>query len=229
MLLDGFKLGSAHTRALKAMSAGDATRARTAFTVLAVLAVLGLGLLLAGCTTAPESPSEPKATPVAQTIYVPVYVEVEKAAPPAPPLAAPEPIKLPEDQEQSLSLLQELARTSSSNGDELRKEYATAQATFNKEKTQVNRLRFAWYSALLGPAQGDDVRLSGLLEPLVAKIGGFGATHPLRPIAELLLAQINERVRQVQVQTKKVDELQKKLDDLKAIEKQLLDRERRRN
>jgi hypothetical protein len=187
-------------------------------------------LVIGGCATVPEIPLLPKAPPpVTQTVYVPVYVEVEKAAPPAPAPVAPEPIKLPEDQEQSLALLVEIGKSSNANGDELRKDYANAQATFNRDKTLVNRLRLSWYSALLGPASGDDARLTGLLEPLVAKIGGFGATHPLRPIAELLLSQISERARQVREQSKKVDELQQKLDALKAIEKQLLDRERRRN
>jgi hypothetical protein len=187
-------------------------------------------MLLAGCATAPEIPLLPKPTPPpTQTVYVPVYVEVEKPIPPAPPPPAPEPIKLPEDQEQSLALLTEFARNGSLSGDELRKDYTAAQNTFNKEKTAVNRLRLAWYSALLGPASGDDVRLMGLVEPLVAKTGGLATSHPLRPIVDLLISQINERTRQVREQAKKVDELQQKLDALKAIEKQLLDRERRRN
>jgi hypothetical protein len=193
--------------------------------------MLCAALTLSGCVTAPESAQAPAPTPAAtQTVYVPVYVEVEKAAkPPTPVAVAPEPIKLPEDQEQSLALLAEIAKSTSSNGDELRKEYASAQAAFNRDKTLINRMRLTWYSALLSPSLSDDARLTALIEPMVAKIGGFGTTHPLRPIAELLLAQISERGRQVREQSKKVDELQQKLDALKAIEKQLLDRERRRN
>ncbi len=187
--------------------------------------------LIAGCATVPEIPLLPKlSAPVTQTIYVPVYVEVEKPAPPPPPPPPPpEPIKLPEDQEQSLQLLIELARNGNGGADEIRKDYAAAQASYNKERTLVNRLRVAWYSSLLGSAAGDDARLLGLLEPLVAKTGGFANGHPLRPVAEVLIAQVNERARQVREQKKNVDELQQKLDALKAIEKQLLDRERRRN
>ena len=66
-------------------------------------------------------------------------------------------------------------------------------------------------------------------DPLVAKTGGLALTHPLRPIAELILIQISERTRQVREEQKRADALQQKLDALKAIEKQLLDRERRRN
>ena len=183
---------------------------------------------LAGCATAPDIPLLPKSPPpaVTQTVYVPVYVEVEKQAPPPP---APEPVKLPDDQEQSLALLVEMARATGGSADDLRKEYNAAQNAFNKERTPVNRMRYAWLSALLGPGAGDDARLQGLLEPLLAKNGGLAATHPLRPVADVLLAQIAERTRQVRDEQKRADALQQKLDALKAIEKQLLDRERRRN
>ena len=190
---------------------------------------LGALLALAGCATAPDVVSVPKAPipeVVTQTVYVPVYVEVDKPALPTP---APEPLKLPEDQEQSLALLLDMTRAASASGDDLRKEFTGAQNAFNKDKSAVNRLRFAWMSALLGPAAGDDARLAGLLEPLVAKTGGLALTHPLRPVADLILTQISERTRQVREEQKRADALQQKLDALKAIEKQLLDRERRRN
>jgi hypothetical protein len=201
---------------------GGASTVGLGSAILAALAV-------SGCANAPEIPLLPKFTaPVTQTIYVPVYVEVEKPAPAPPPPPPPEPIKLPEDHEQSLALLIEFARNGG-GADELRKDYTAAQATYNKERTATNRLRVAWYSSLLGSAAGDDARLLGLLEPLVAKTGGFAVSHPLRPIAEVLIAQVNERARQVREQKRSVDDLQQKLDALKAIEKQLLDRERRRN
>ena len=185
-------------------------------------------LLVGGCANAPEIPLLPKppVTPaVTQTVYVPVYVEVEKSA---PVVLAPEPIKLPEDQEQSLALLIEVARAANASPDDLRKDFLASQAAFNKDKSSVNRMRYAWISGLLGPAAGDDSRLQGLLEPLVAK-GGFTATHPLRAVADVMLAQLSERTRQLREEQKKADALQQKLDALKAIEKNLLDRERRRN
>lgn len=186
-------------------------------------------MILTGCASAPEIPLLPKAPSeptVSQTIYVPVYVEVEKKSPPPP---APEPVKLPEDQEQSLALLIEMTRSASASADELRKDFTASQNAFNKDRTPVNRMRYAWLSALLGPAAGDDARLQGLLEPLVAKTGGLTASHPLRAVADVLIAQLAERTRQVRDEQKRADALQQKLDALKAIEKQLLDRERRRN
>lgn len=191
--------------------------------------IFGALLALGGCAAVPDVVLVPKAPVpevVTQTVYVPVYVEVDKPALPTP---VPEPVKLPEDQEQSLALLIEMTRAASASADDLRKEFTGAQNAFNKEKSSVNRLRFAWLSALLGPAAGDDARLSGLLEPLVAKTGGLSLTHPLRPVADLMLTQISERTRQVREEQKRADALQQKLDALKAIEKQLLDRERRRN
>lgn len=193
--------------------------------------LLSLQGLLGGCANAPDIPLLPKLVtptpaPVTQTVYVPVYVEVEKTVPVATP---PEPIKLPDDQEQSLALLIEMTRSSSASADELRKDFLASQTAFNKDKSSVNRLRYAWISGLLGPAAGDDARLQGLLEPLVAKSGGFAPTHPLRPVADVLLAQLSERNRQLKEEQKKAEALQQKLDALKAIEKNLLDRERRRN
>lgn len=186
-------------------------------------------LTLSGCATSPDIPLLPKASSqpvVSQTVYVPVYVEVEKQSPPPP---APEPLKLPEDQDQSLSLLIEMTRSAGASADDLRKDFTAAQNAFNKDRTPVNRMRYAWLSALLGPAAGDDARLQGLLEPLVAKTGGLASTHPLRAVADVLIAQVAERARQVREEQKRADALQQKLDALKAIEKQLLDRERRRN
>jgi hypothetical protein len=195
--------------------------------------LLGVMSVLVGCANAPEIPLLPKLvvpTPppaVTQTVYVPVYVEVEKAAPVVVP--PPEPFKLPDDQEQSLALLIEMARSSNASPDELRKDFLASQSAFNKDKSSVNRLRYAWISGLLGPTAGDDARLQGLLEPLLAKTGGFAPSHPLRPVAEVMLAQLSERARQLKEEQKKADALQQKLDALKAIEKNLLDRERRRN
>lgn len=192
---------------------------------------LGLQGILAGCANAPEAPllpplATPTPVPVTQTVYVPVYVEVEKQVPVA---TAPEPVKLPDDQEQSLALLIEMTRSSSASADELRRDFLASQIAFNKDKSSVNRLRYAWISGLLGPAAGDDSRLQGLLEPLVAKSGGLAPTHPLRPVADVMLAQLSERNRQLKEEQKKAEALQQKLDALKAIEKNLLDRERRRN
>ncbi len=195
-----------------------------------VALVAAIVLWLGGCAVAPEIPVINRLTHpqvITETVYVPIYVEVEKQiALPAPP---PEPIKLPEDQDQALALLVEVARAGNGSADDSRKELAAAQASYNKDRTAVNRMRLALYTALNANSASDESKLQALLEPLVAKVGGLPGAHPLRPIADALLLQVNERNRQVRDQTKKVDELQQKLDALKAIEKQLLDRDRRRN
>jgi hypothetical protein len=193
---------------------------------LAGLTVLTLG----GCAVAPEIPVINRLTHpqvITETVYVPIYVEVEKQVP--APVRAPEPIKLPDDQDQALALLVEMARAGNGSADDSRKELAAAQALYNKDRSSVNRMRFALYTAMTASTSADDARLQGLLEPLVAKVGGLANSHPLRPVAEAMLAQLNDRNRLVREQSKKVDELQQKLDALKAIEKQLLDRDRRRN
>jgi hypothetical protein len=195
---------------------------------LALLCAFALG----GCAITPEIPVINRLTQpqvVTETVYVPIYVEVEKPTPLIAPAPTPEPIKLPEDQDQSLALLLEVSRAANGSADESRRELAAAQTAYNKERSHMNRMRLALYTAMTTSATAEDTRLQTLLEPLVAKVGGLPSAHPLRPVAEALLAQANERNRQVRDQTKKVDELQQKLDALKAIEKQLLDRDRRRN
>jgi hypothetical protein len=203
-----------------------ALRNRCAIAAVAI----ACGVALGGCAVAPEIPVINRLTHpqvITETVYVPIYVEVEKQVPVPGP--APEPIKLPDDQDQALALLVEVARAANGSADESRKELVAAQALYNKERSTINRMRLALYIALTANTATEENRLQGLLEPLVAKVGGLTTAHPLRPVAEAILAQINERNRQVREQTKKVDELQQKLDALKAIEKQLLDRDRRRN
>ncbi len=213
-------------------SLNEALSLRTRMPLTLGMRVLIACVVLSGCAVAPEIPvinrfTQPQV--VTETVYVPIYVEVEKATVAPPPAPAPEPIKLPEEQDQALSLLVELARASNGNVEDARKELAAAQSLFNKERSPQNRVRVAMFSALAANTAADDTRLQAMLEPLVAKLGGLSGTHPMRPVAEMLLAQINERNRQVREANKKVDELQQKLDALKAIEKQILDRDRRRN
>lgn len=200
------------------------------FSPIRTTSLLALIVALGGCAVAPEIPvinrfTQPQV--VTETVYVPIYVEIEKQV--AAPVAPPEPIKLPEDQDQSLALLLEMTRAVNGNSEDARRELAAAQAAFARERTPYNRARVALYSALPANTVADDTRLIAALEPLAAKVGGLPTGHPLRPVVEMLLAQVNERNRQVREANKKVDELQQKLDALKAIEKQLLDRDRRRN
>ncbi|MGL5003379.1 MAG: hypothetical protein ACRDAM_10615, partial [Casimicrobium sp.] len=101
-----------------------------------------LAALVGGCAVAPEIPvinrfTQPQV--VTETVYVPIYVEVEKQV--AAPAKPPEPIKLPEDQDQALSLLLEIARVSNGNTEEARKELATAQAAYNRDRSPTNRMR----------------------------------------------------------------------------------------
>ena len=191
---------------------------------------VALGGLLAGCASAPEIPLIPKLPApkvIVETVYVPVYIE--KQLPEPEPVVVREPARLPEEQEQALALLSEMVRSSQLGAEELRREFASAAAAFGRERTPVNRLRLVWLSVLLGPAAGDDARLQGLLDPLIGRNGALPLTHPLRAVAELVQASLNERIRQVREEARKADALQQKLDALRAIERQLLDRERRRN
>jgi hypothetical protein len=187
-------------------------------------------LLVAGCASAPEIPLIPKLPApkvIVETVYVPVYIEKELPEP--EPVVIREPARLPEEQDQALALLIEMTRLTQLSAEEQRREFTAASNAFNRERTPVNRLRLVWLSVLLGPTAGDDARLQGLIEPLVGRNATLPPSHPLRSVAELVQASLNERLRQVREETRKAEALQQKLDALKAIERQLLDRERRRN
>ncbi|MCS6996369.1 MAG: hypothetical protein NZ533_05335 [Casimicrobiaceae bacterium] len=185
---------------------------------------------LTGCASAPEIPLIPKLPAprvIVETVYVPVYLERELPEP--EPVVIREPARLPEEQAQALALLLDMARLVQAGAEELRRELAAATAAFNRERTPILRLRLVWISMLVGPAAGDDARLQALIEPLVGRNATLAPSHPLRPIAELVQASLAERMRQVREETRKAEALQQKLDALRAIERQLLERERRRN
>ncbi len=189
-----------------------------------------LALALASCASAPEIPLIPKLPApkiIVETVYVPVYIE--KQLPEPEPVIVREPAKLPEEQEQAIALLTEMTRAALMPAEELRREFAAASSAFTRERTPINRLRLVWLSILLGPTAGDDARLQALLDPLVGRNAALGPNQPLRAVAELVQASLNERIRQVREEARKAEALQQKLDALKAIERQLLDRERRRN
>lgn len=195
-----------------------------------MLAFVSVCTVLVGCASAPEIPLIPKLPSpkvIVETVYVPVYIE--KQLPEPEPVVIREPARLPEEQDQALALLIEMARHAQLTPEEQRKEFAAATSAFNRERSPINRLRLVWLSVLLGPAAGDDARLQGLIEPLVGRNGALPPSHPLRAVADLVQASLTERVRQVREETRKAEALQQKLDALKAIERQLLDRERRRN
>lgn len=183
--------------------------ARVAAAVLMVVAGW-----LAGCATPP---------PVEVKEPLPVAITAPPAPPPQPePMLPPPAPAVSEEAYQALSLLAESQHLSGLSLEEQKHEYGSVNQLVTKNKTEALRIKLAILLTL--PAQQDDARALALLEGVAGKNAG---TSPLKQLAALLAAQVSERMRVVREEQKRVEQLQQKLDGLKAIEKSLLGRDRK--
>jgi len=190
--------------------------------------------LLAGCATSPP----PAAEPVVPAPQPPVQGKAEPAPVtpiPVPPVVIVQPppqtqtqIVVPpvnEEDQQALALLADLQRYATDNGDDVKRELASANQAFNRTRSDVSRIRLAVLLTLPAAGPPDDARALSLLEPMVGKGAG---TSSLKQIATVVYAQIAERTRSVRDEQKKTAAAQEKLDALRAVERSLL-LERSRN
>jgi hypothetical protein len=102
--------------------------------------------------------------------------------------------------------------------DELRREYQAAQAAFDKQPGDVQRLRLALLLTLTRAPWRDDARALQLLGGMEAVPPGQPA--PRRDLAVLIQKLVAERQRQVREEHRKVEDLQQKLDSLRAIDRE---------
>lgn len=177
-------------------------------------------LVLAACTTAPP-PAEPvRVTPP------PAIIVVQPVKPEPPPPAPPpvlEPQKVNEEAEEALALLADLQRLVLASPDEQKRELAAASQALSRQRSDAARLRLGMLQSL-PTSTADEARALATLDPLVKQ--GSGAP---RMLATLLVAQLTERQRLLREERRRADDLQQKLDALKALERSLLGRERKPN
>ena len=131
----------------------------------------------------------------------------------------PSPVPLPPNDERQ-SLLDTLAlayRQAAASPEEQRRELSNVLHAYAKDNSRANRLRLAVLLALPTVAGNDESKAVSLLEPLATSGDG-----PLRQFAALLLAQVNDRQRE----QRKVQQLKQQVDELKSIERSLLERNR---
>ena len=177
-------------------------------------------LILAACTTVtpPPAPATISPTPAPAPIVIVQPVKPEPPPPVAPP--APEAARVNEEAEEALALLVDLQRLVLANADEQKRELSVAAQAVTRQKSEVARLRLGMLQSM--PANGsDESRAINTLEPLLKGSGS------VRAVAILLLAQLNERQRTLRDEKKRAEDLQQKLDALKALERSLLGRERK--
>ena len=130
-----------------------------------------------------------------------------------------------EEDQQALTLLADLQRYAAEPGDDLKRELAAVNQAVNRTRSDANRIRLAMRLTLPSAGPPDDARALALLD----SVGGKGAVaSPLKQIAVILSAQINERTRSLREEQKKTAAAQEKLAALRAVERSLL-LERSRN
>jgi hypothetical protein len=129
-------------------------------------------------------------------------------APPAPVVEAVDEARL------AAELLGYYQRVAGLGLEDQKRELATATQALNRERTNANRVRVALIYAIPGTAIQDDSRAAQLLEPIA---GGSGA---IRQLAGLVHAQVSDRMKT----QKRADQAKDQVEQLRAIEKQLIDR-----
>ena len=190
-----------------------------------IVAIGAAAMLIAACASIPPPPPPP-APPVAQPEPPPPIIIVQpiKPEPPMPVVVAPpvvEPPRINEEAEEALALLADLQKLVLATPDEQKRELAVATQTLARQKSDGVRLRLGMLQSL--PAAGsDDARALATLEPILKQGNG-----PTRMVAAVLVAQFGERQRAVREEKRRAEDLQQKLDALKALERSLLGRERR--
>jgi hypothetical protein len=113
-------------------------------------------------------------------------------------------------------------RVSQSPPDEQRRELAAAGQAFGRERNPRARLRLALLLAYPGGAVSDDTRAMNVLEPFANITPESG---PLAQLGGLLYVQVGERIRE----QRRAQQMKEQLDALRAMERNLLDREQSRN
>lgn len=165
-------------------------------------------LALAACALV-EPPSTTPAPVVEPSAPAP------KPAAPAPPAPTPPaPTVEADDSRQVAELLGYYQRVAGLGLEDQKRELATATQSFNRERSNANRVRLALLYSIPGSAMQDDARAAQLLEPIAS---GNGA---VRQLAGLVHAQVTDRVKT----QKRADQLKDQVEQLRAIEKDLIER-----
>jgi type IV secretory pathway VirB10-like protein len=173
-----------------------------------------VAILLAACAET-QPPAPVTTVPTGPETTVPT----EPSTPSVPATPAPSPPPAPptveaEEARQVAELLSYYQRVAGLGLEDQKRELATATQSFNRDRSNASRVRLALVYAIPGTALQDDARAAQLLEPIAS---GGGA---LRQFAGLVHTQVSDR----QKTQKRADQLKDQMEQLRAIEKQLLER-----
>ena len=110
--------------------------------------------------------------------------------------------------------------------EELLAEYTATSQSLARQKSDGTRLRLALLLSLPGATFHDDARAAALADEVAGRKNP--ENNSLRPLALMISTAASERqklAQRLQEEGKRGDALQQKLDELKAIEKNLMNRE----
>jgi hypothetical protein len=173
-----------------------------------------LGVLGAGCTTAP--PVEPPPAPLPPIESPAPKPAVQTLPPPLPQ----EIVILDPAAEELKAILMYFTLISRLSANDVRREYDTARAAFAANPSEANRLRLALVLSLATNPSKDERRAMDLLEPMTKDLRGNYT--PLRGLALVTHTLIREQ----QKLGTSVQALKEKLDALMSLEKSLTERTR---
>jgi len=166
----------------------------------------------------PAEPPEPEPPAITQppSTPAPAPAEVAPAQPaiPSPSSAAPE---IATEDHVLVALVGDLARYTTLNGDDVKKELNSTTQTLVKQRTDANRVRLAMLYTLMHSAQ-DDQRALQLLESVMKN----SASPALKQLAGVIQVQITERLRAVREEQQKAEAAVQKLERLRELERNLL-------
>lgn len=190
----------------------------------ALAARLPAAILLAMLVTACRSPA-----PVTEHDVLPV--ETPKPVVKKPPAeCTPEVIELTSGSDE---LLQQIAAVRAKNAAQLKQEFDDAKRDFGANGGDPARLRLAALYLMPGTPFRNEAQAAQLLEPY-SRADGRGRAE-LRGVAQLLLNQLEQARRQDAVsqahvaklkdEQKRTEELQRKLDALKDVERAMIQKD----
>lgn len=139
---------------------------------------------------------------------------------PAPPAPAPE----SEESRLVIELIGYTQRVAAMQAEGQRRELNVSSQKFSKDRGAYGRVRLALLLSLPGTAFNDDSRAASLLEPLAESAAAQVPRGSLQQFAGLLYTQISERARE----QRRSAQLKEQLDALKAIEREIIEREKAR-
>ena len=125
---------------------------------------------------------------------------------------------------QVIELIAYTQRVAALQADEQQRELNASAQMLSKDRSAYGRVRLALLLALPGTAFNDDTRAAGLLESLAGAGGSESAPGPMQQFAGLLYAQISERLRE----QRRTVQLKEQLEALKAVERNIIEREQAR-